>query len=120
MFPVLIVLGLVVSSGIFIITIVKDKEDKMRYILHFTGMRPFAYYGGMIIADITLFSIPIFALILMSYILSISAFYNNGVLIFFIFIAFGFPFICLIYMTGFLFSKSEKAFKYGFLVLLGI
>jgi len=99
---------------------VKDKEEKLRYLMHFAGMRPYAYYIGMCLADLVLFTIPIGLLMLVSLIMSIDAFYKEGGKMFLLLELFGFPFITLIYLSGFLFSGSEKAFKYSFLFLLGI
>ena len=120
LFPFFVLLGIVISSGVFIITTVKDKEDKLRYLLHFAGARPLAYYLGMFMADIVLFCVPISLLILMSYFLSIKAFYESAGVIFLSLMVFGVPYIALIYLSGFLFSKSETAFKYSFLFLFAV
>ena len=105
LFPIFVGLGITISSGVFITTIVKDKEEKLRYLMHFAGMRPAAYYIGTCFADLTLFSIPIGLLMLMSYLMSIEAFYKKGGKMFLMLMLFGFPFISLIYLSSFLFSS---------------
>ena len=119
-FPAYVVVGLVISSGVFVITIAKDKEDKLRHLLHFAGIQPFSYYLGMFLADMLLFCAPIALLMLMSYFLSIEAFYQNAGMIFLSLMTFGFPFISLIYCSSFFFTKSETAFKYSYIFLWAI
>jgi len=58
LFPILQILGIFLSSGIFIFTPVEDREQKLRYLLNFAGMRSSAYYVGLLLADIVIFSIP--------------------------------------------------------------
>ena len=70
-FPGLVIAGIVFSCGVFVLTPVKDKEDKLRYLLNFAGIRSISYYLGIFLADILLYCLPISVLILMSYILSI-------------------------------------------------
>lgn len=59
MFPALTIMGILVSGGAFIVTPVKDREHKVRYLLNFAGMRPVAYYIGLFLADYILYFIPI-------------------------------------------------------------
>jgi hypothetical protein len=117
-FPILVLLGILFSQGAFILTSVKDKEDKLRYLLNFAGMNSFSYWVGMFLADIILYIIPISLLIIMSFILSIKEFSDNAGLLFLAFVIFGYPYITSIYLSGFLFSKTESAFKYGLLVVM--
>lgn len=51
-------LGILTSLGVFIIHVVKDKEDKLRYLLNFAGMRPSSYFIGLMLADLIIFTIP--------------------------------------------------------------
>lgn len=117
-FPFLVLGGIAFSQGAFILTSVKDKEDKLRYLLNFAGMSSFSYWIGMFLADIILYLIPITLLIIFSFILSIKQFSDNAGALYLIFVLFGMPFIAMIYLTGFMFSKSEAAFKYGLLIVI--
>ena len=63
-FPLLISIGFVTSSGVYLITTVKDREDKLRYLLNFGGMRSLSYYVGIVFADFTLYMIPTIAFII--------------------------------------------------------
>jgi len=58
MFPVLQIFGILISSGIFIFTPVEDREQKLRYLLNFAGMRSSAYFIGLLLADVVIFCIP--------------------------------------------------------------
>jgi len=109
--------GITISSGAFVITVAKDKEDKLRYLLNFAGQRPVAYYLGLFLGDFLLYVIPIFFLVIISYILDIKEFYNNSQRILISLIILGFPLISMTYTVSFLFSKAGTAFKYAFIVI---
>lgn len=76
-FPFLIIFGFLTTCGIFIVTVIKDREDKLRYLLNFAGMRPFAYYFGLIITEFMLFLVIVFLLIILSFLLGIDQFTEN-------------------------------------------
>jgi hypothetical protein len=57
-FPILVTLGIVSSSGVFVFATVKDREDKLRYLLNFAGMRSSSYYLGFLFADVIIYCIP--------------------------------------------------------------
>jgi len=118
MFPSFTVMGIVFSSGAFIITLVKDREEKLRYLLNFAGIRPPAYILGLFLADYILYFIPISVLMAVSLALDMEVFNDHAGAIYGILLVFGFPFITFIYVGNFLFSKHETAFKYIFLFLL--
>ena len=109
--------GIVVSSGAFVVTVAKDREDKLRYLLNFAGQRPVAYYLGLFLGDFLLYVIPIFFLVIISYILDIKEFYNNSQRILVSLIIFGFPLISMAHIVSFLFSKAGSAFKYAFMAI---
>lgn len=69
-------IGFVTSSGVYLITTVKDRQDKLRYLLNFGGMRSFSYYIGIVLADYLLYVGPTCVFILVVYILDITAFSN--------------------------------------------
>jgi hypothetical protein len=37
-FPALVVLSVLTSSGLYVVTPVKDRQDKLRYLLNFAGI----------------------------------------------------------------------------------
>lgn len=110
--------SLVLSSGLFVITPVKDREDKLRYLLNFAGISSKAYYIGMFFADIILFIVPTICIIILSFILQISTFSDHAGKVIPVFIAFGISYIPLSYLTGFMFSTADNAFKYNKLVMM--
>lgn len=118
MFPSFTIAGIVFSGGAFVITLVKDREEKIRYLLNFAGMRSISYIMGLLAADYILYFIPISALMLTSLILDIEIFSDNVGAIYGILLVFGLPFISFIYLGSWIFSKHETAFKYVFMLLL--
>jgi hypothetical protein len=106
-FPILIIFGFLTTCGIFIVTVIKDREDKLRYLLNFAGMRPFSYYFGLIITEYMLFLVIAFLLIIVSFLLGIDQFTNNLPQAILSLSLFGFGMINFLYMLNFFFSKSE-------------
>jgi len=92
-FPVAALFGIAISQGIFIITVVKDKEDKLRYLLHVAGERPVPYYLGLFLGDLALYVVPLIALILLSVIMDIKGFYENAGVMFIVLFLLGIPLI---------------------------
>ena len=101
-------------------TPVKDKEDKLRYLLNFAGMRSVSYWNGIFLADIIIYTIPVACLIIFTFVLGIKKLNESAGSMFLTFFFFGLPFLNTIYICSFIFYNSEKAFKYGLLILLGV
>jgi hypothetical protein len=70
-FPIFCIAGILFSCGAFVVTPVADRELKLRYLLNFAGMRPLAYYLGLLLADYILYSIPITGLLMLAQIMGI-------------------------------------------------
>jgi ABC-type multidrug transport system permease subunit len=68
-FPTLLVISVLTSSGLYVVTPVKDREDKLRYLLNFAGISSGAYYIGLYTADLILFIVPCFLIMIVSFIL---------------------------------------------------
>ena len=117
-FPTLIVGSLIISSGLYVITPVKDREDKLRYLLNFTGISPAAYYLGFFAADCLIFIIPTILIFILSYILQVKTFTDHALQNFAALIMFGVSYIPLGYCTSFIFKKADSAFKYNISVML--
>jgi len=120
MFPTFVIMGIVFSAGAFIITLVKDREEKLRYLLNFAGIRSPSYILGLYLADYILYFIPISTLMAVSKALDMEVFDEHAGTIYGILLVFGFPFITFIYVGSFIFSKHETAFKYVFLFILAV
>jgi hypothetical protein len=65
LFSVWMLIGFCTCSGIFILAPVSDREFKLRYLMHFVGMKSYAYYAGNFLADIILFMIPTIGFIIL-------------------------------------------------------
>ena len=59
------VLSFVWSSALYVISIVHDREMKLRYLLNFAGMMSTPYILGMFLAEFVIFLIPILLLLLL-------------------------------------------------------
>mmetsp|Transcript_41166 Transcript_41166/g.62606 ORF Transcript_41166/g.62606 Transcript_41166/m.62606 type:complete len:117 (+) Transcript_41166:2526-2876(+) len=111
-FPFLIMLSILISSGVYVISPVLDREEKLRYLLNFAGMRSASYYIGLWIGDTFIYIIPTAILIGGAWALQLEGFSEVAIWIFFALAVFSFPFIQLNYLVSYLFSKAETAFKY--------
>lgn len=117
-FPALVLASIVTSGALFVVTAVQDREDKLRYLLKFSGMTSTAYFFGLVVADMILFCVPCGLVVLLSYFLDIKSFYANAGEILMALFMFGLGFMQLNYLVGYLFSTAESAFKYQ-LVAMG-
>mmetsp|Transcript_41165 Transcript_41165/g.62599 ORF Transcript_41165/g.62599 Transcript_41165/m.62599 type:complete len:212 (+) Transcript_41165:2298-2933(+) len=118
LFPIFILISLFVSSGVYVISPVSDREDKLRYLLNFAGMRPASYYIGLFMGDVFIFLIPTAILIGGSWALKLSGISERAGWIYLALFVFSYSFIQLNYLVGFLFTKAETAFKYQVLPML--
>lgn len=116
-FSFLVLGGISMTSSVFLYAVVKDREDKLRYLLNFAGIRSSSYWLGIFFAEWILYSLPITALTLVTHVLQIKTFVENAGIIYLTFLIFGLPFISLMYVISFVFDKMETAGKYGFLIL---
>jgi len=110
-FPTLLALGFCTSSGVYLITTVKDRQDKLRYLLNFTGMKSFSYFLGISAAEACLYVIPTMSFVLLVMILDIQAFTNQTGWFILILLLFGLSFVNLANLIGFMFSDLDKAFR---------
>lgn len=118
----MIFIGFVLSSGVYLITTVKDRQDKLRYLLNFGGMRSLSYYVGIVLADWTLYTIPTIALVLVIILLKIDAFTNEIGLFILSLMLFGLALINFSNTIGFFFKDVDSAFKNSviFMALFGL
>jgi hypothetical protein len=117
-FPLLVAFSMLLSGGLYVVTTVKDREDKLRYLLNFTGISSTAYYLGIFAADLILFIVPTSAIMILSLVLQVDTFTQNMWALSLVFMQFALSFIPLSYFVAFLFSKTDTAFKYSRLVAL--
>ena len=92
-FPGLVQISIVMSSSLFVVTPVQDREEKLRYLLNFSGISSFTYYVGLFLADMILFMIPCILVLVLSYLLNIESFYKNTQCIMIALFLFGLGFI---------------------------
>ena len=118
-FPTLLIISIAISSGLFIITPVTDRQDKLRYLLNFAGITPFSYYMGLFLADCILFITPCILIILLAIILQLETITKNAWHILLALTAFGIVYMPVNYLIAHMFSQTETAFKYqGFVIII--
>ena len=120
MFPVLQIFGILISSWIFIFTPVEDREQKLRYLLNFAGMRSSAYFIGLLLADVVIFCIPQILLAILFYILKVDVIMQHFWMFWFSIFMFGCALITLIYSVNSFFRESEHAFKYSVTLIISL
>jgi len=122
LFAFFVLLGFSLCSGMFIISPVSDKENKLRHLLNFIGMKSISYYVGNFLADAVLFIIPTIGFIILLFPLDVKYFIMNGswALLLAMMISFGVSMITLTYLFSFLFTNANNAFKnIGVIYLIG-
>jgi ATP-binding cassette subfamily A (ABC1) protein 3 len=111
MFSLFLLIGYCIISGIFLYPIVQDKEFKMRYVLNFIGMKPFAYWLGSFFCDYALACIPSLAFLVIVAVGGVDALSHRWYIVGLVVLSFLFPLVTLTYCMTFLFKKSERAFR---------
>lgn len=121
-FGFFVLLGFSLCSGLFILSPVTDKENKLRHLMNFVGMKPLAYYVGSFFADFILFAIPTCGFIALMFPMDVKYFIMNGSWLTFLIMmfTFGLSMITLTYLFSFLFTSANNAFKQiGIIYLVG-
>ena len=111
-------LAVMTSSSLYVITPVKDRQDKLRYLLNFAGISSGSYYFGIFLADLVLFAIPSALIVVVAYAFEIDAFEDNAAGILGTMIMFSLGLLPFLYICAFIFKEVEAAFKYVTLPLL--
>jgi len=114
-FPAVIVISLTFSSAIFITTLVQDRQMGLRTILRFTGATSHAYILGLLVADMVIFMIPCSMTLIFCKFLNVIGLEDQLFSIFLYLILFSVPYLGLIYVSSYLFTKHETAFKFHLL-----
>ena len=120
LFPVLLVLGICITSGVYLITSVADRSEKLRYLLNFGGMRSIPYFLGLAAADYLIYFIPSTLFVVLVKVLNIQAFEESAGYFFISLITFGLGFVNLSNLIGFSFSNAASAFKYAQYWMIGL
>jgi len=100
-FPTMLIVGLCLTSGVYMITAVQDREDGLRNLLNYGGMQSSAYFLGIVIADWIIFTIPCFLFTSIIWIIDISILKSRAAELFGALWIFGLPFCVLNNFYGF-------------------
>jgi len=111
MFSLFLLIGYCVIAGIFLFPIVQDREFKMRYVLNFIGMKPFAYWFGSLVVDYGLATLPSILFMVIVAVGGVEALSHNWYIVGLTILSFLFPLVTLTYCMTFFFKKSERAFR---------
>ena len=104
-------IGFALCSGLFIVGLVYDREQKLRYLMNFAGLQSLPYFIGNFLADFILFLFPTIAFIILLFAMNIEAFSGYEPTIFLIILCFGVGLIGMTYFVSYLFIDSTKAFQ---------
>ncbi len=88
-----------------------DRENKLRYLYNFVGLKPAAYLFGNFLFDIIPYIISTGVFIAMLFIMKLDYLSNGWVDILGIMASFGVSIITLTYLVSFIFKKSVYAFN---------
>jgi hypothetical protein len=99
-----------VCSGLFIITLVEDREKRLRHILKVVGTQSTAYFFGNLIADLLVFVLCTVIFIGLLYPLDLAYLYRGWQPVLAIMSSFGFALITLTYLASFVFKQAVYAF----------
>ena len=111
MFPILMTITFVQSSGLFVTSTVHDREQKLRYLLKLSGISSTSYFLGIFLAEIIIFMVPILLLILLGTAFQLRIIEDLAPEILLTFFFFGISFLQINYLIGFMFSTTATAFK---------
>lgn len=113
MFSFFVLTGFSLCTGLFILAPVADREQKLRQMLNFIGMKTVSYFTGNFLADLVLFTIPTLGFTVLLFPLGVTYLIKDGAWALFlaIMITFGLSLIALTYLLSFLFKSANTAFK---------
>jgi ABC-2 family transporter protein len=113
LFSFFVLTGFSLCTGLFILSPVADRQNNLRQMLNFIGMKPLAYYTGSFLADIVLFTLPTLGFIGLLFPMNIQYLYMNGSWAVFlaVMVSFGISLIAVTYLISFMFANANSAFK---------
>jgi len=100
-----------VCSGLYIITLVEEREKRLRHVLKVVGVKTSAYFMGNLLADLLLFFLSTMIFIALLFPLGLSLLYNDWPRVLAIISSFGFALITLTYLASFVFKNATYAFN---------
>jgi hypothetical protein len=100
-----------VCSGLYIITLVEEREKRLRHVLKVVGVKTSAYFMGNLLADLLLFFLSTVIFIALLFPLGLSLLYNDWPRVLAIISSFGFALITLTYLASFVFKNATYAFN---------
>lgn len=71
LYPVYLIIGMVLSSGLFMNAVIADHFEGLRHLLNFAGMNPFAYVSGILLAEYTIYMLSTSCTLLLGLIINI-------------------------------------------------
>lgn len=106
-FPIIMIIGITNGAGLYLVTTVQDRDEKLRYLLNFSGMRPISYFAGITLADFTIFFIASLFFTILVWIMNIDLIIKRIWEFLFSLICFGWVHVNLCNTIGFFFTKTE-------------
>lgn len=104
-FPFFVLYGFCLSSGIYMIVLLTDREAKMRHWMYLQGLGSWAYYGGTWIADVFLFFVTEVIFVCLILLMGLKAFSTQIGAFFLLMTSFGAVLVPMTYFFQHFFSK---------------
>jgi len=111
LFPFLLMYGFTTTAGIYMITPISDRESRLRQVLHITGLKPFSYYLGTLIADYSLFMVSQLIFVVFALLADINTYSEQMVSFILIMSSFGLSMISFTYLFSNMFNDNNSAFR---------
>ena len=100
-----------VCSGLFIVTLVEEREKRLRHVLKMVGAKSSSYFFGNLFADLLLFVACTGIFIALLYPLGLTYIYRDWAMVLAVMSSFGFALITLTYLASFIFKDAIYAFN---------
>jgi len=110
-FPGLMCIGLIYGSALYMTTLVQDRNNQLRYLLNFAGMKPLAYFIGITLSDLFIIMYTMIVFIITAYVMDIQPLINQMIYFAINLACFGFSFVNLCNLVALPFKDATKATK---------
>mmetsp|Transcript_41163 Transcript_41163/g.62587 ORF Transcript_41163/g.62587 Transcript_41163/m.62587 type:complete len:310 (-) Transcript_41163:512-1441(-) len=117
-YPIIIMFNFMYISPFFAVASASDRIAKTRYLLNFSGIRPTAYFLGLMLAELMLHLIPCGLIIVFIFLLDVDVLWRHAGQFFLGLYAFALPFIPLSHLIGFIFRQHDSLHKYQLLPII--
>ena len=109
--PFLLIIGFVLQTGVYANTLIKDRQDDLRYFLNFSGANGYAYVMGVMLSDCVLLMVSIGFLLIVALLIQVDAIIDGGGSLFLLYLCFQGSFLAIVNLFGMFFKDVATAYK---------